>query len=185
MRLFAKKEERLIAAVVDFRNGHRPSDGAPKLILLEGRQLDSISIVRPGVGIQFAVAQKVIRGNMILIRTAAGGHADDAAAGSTVLRFQRVRDDRKFLDAVDDRRVSSLQITDIVFRQDDAGAIDGNFIGRIAAAADEWGGSAAARRDAWCQRSQPEGVPTVKRQIDNLPGSDDFRNRRRLGRKLC
>ena len=110
---------------------------------------------------------------MILVGPAAGGNADHSAACTAVLGLQRIGDDGKFLHAVHDGRVARLQVADVVFRQDDAGSVDGNFVGRVASAADERRGTAAARNDACGERRKAERIAAVQRKIDDLFGSDD------------
>ena len=118
------------------------------------------------------VAEVFEEGAVDVVGAAAGGDCDDATASAAEFGGDGVGDDGEFLDGVDDGLVAGVLDADVVFGDDDGGAVDGDFAGCVAAAGDP-GSGAAAGYDAGSESSEAEGIAAVEGEVHHRLVGDD------------
>ena len=67
--LIVKEEERSVVPIVKMRNTHRTACGRSKVVLRIDRPFQPLSIIRPSVGIERAIAKIVINGAVPVVRS--------------------------------------------------------------------------------------------------------------------
>ena len=98
--LIPEKEKRLVFAVIDLRNPHRPAEDSPELILVE-RSHGGIERI---AGIEIAVPQILPDGPVIAVGAGLGHYVHDPARGRSELGLVVVGVNLELLDRVDNRR---------------------------------------------------------------------------------
>ena len=85
------KEKRLVLAVVEFWNHHRPANRSAKLVEPERRPLRAAAIGEKVIRVQLVIAEKLIRAEVELIRPALGDDIEHAARRPPIFRRKIIR----------------------------------------------------------------------------------------------
>lgn len=141
--------------------------GESELVVMHGADREAGFDVVVAVRVEDAVPNEIEEREVELIGAAAGADVDGSTAGAAVFGRQTVGNDGNFSDAVLDGLIAHLQVTDVVFRDDDGGSVNGDIVIIVAAAADPGCRSTVSGVDSGNEGSKRVWVATLRRQVEN------------------